>query len=69
MCSLSLMLTCHKLVSFLFALSKEDKQCLLEKSPQQSAVKSRASHLLLPREQFNCRNVTLRFCALLSFFF
>lgn len=39
MCSSSLMLSCSELVTFLFALSKEDKQCLSEKNPQQS-VKS-----------------------------
>jgi len=34
------MWSCSKLVTFLFALSKEDKQCLSEKNPQQSVVKS-----------------------------
>lgn len=40
MCSLSLMLCCDTLVTFLFALSKEDNLCLSEEKSQQSVLKS-----------------------------
>lgn len=39
-CSPSLTLSCSKLVTFCFALSKEDRQCLSERNPQQSVLKS-----------------------------
>lgn len=39
-CSPSLTLSCSKLVTFRFALSKEDRQCLSERNPQQSVLKS-----------------------------
>lgn len=63
------MLSCSELVAFLFALSKEDKQCLSEKKPQQSWWRACVIHPLFPLEQVQLQKCRIEILCFVTFLF